>query len=51
MARWEDVDLAAGEWFIPKENVKGSLANMRIHLSPFALAEFQKLHKLTGHTD
>lgn len=51
MARWEDIDLVVGEWFIPKENVKGSLANMRIYLSPFALAEFQTLHALTGHTD
>jgi integrase len=51
MARWEDVDLATGEWFIPKENVKGSLADMRIYLSPFALAQFQQLHTLTGHSD
>lgn len=51
MARWEDVDLATGEWFIPKENVKGSLADMRIYLSPFALAEFKKLYALTGHSD
>lgn len=51
MARWADVDLDAGEWFIPKENVKGSLADMRIYLSSFALAEFRQLHTLTGHTD
>lgn len=50
MARWEDVDLKAGEWFIPKANVKGSLADMRIYLSPFALEHFQALHKLTGET-
>lgn len=51
MARWEDVDLAASEWFIPKENVKNSLADMRIVLSPFALHQFQALHRITGHTD
>ena len=51
MARWDDIDLQAGEWFIPKENVKGSLADMRIYLSPFALGQFQQLHALTGRTD
>ena len=51
MARWEDVDLEAGEWFIPKANVKGSLADMRIYLSPFALEQFKALRAITGHTD
>jgi integrase len=51
MARWEDVDLSTGEWFIPKENVKSSLADMRIYLSPFALAEFKRLHAITGRSD
>jgi len=31
MARWMDVDLKVGEWFIPKAIVKGSLADMRIY--------------------
>lgn len=48
MARWSDVDLAAGEWFIPKKNVKNSLADMTIYLCPFALAQFQQLHEVTG---
>lgn len=51
MARWEDVDLDAGEWFIPKANVKGSLADMRIFLSPFALERFRSLRAVTGHAD
>lgn len=51
MARWEDVDLDAAEWFIPKANVKGSLADMRIYLSPFALERFHALRAITGHTD
>lgn len=51
MARWDDLDLATGEWFIPKDNVKGSLADMRIYLSPFAREQFQLLHAITGHTD
>lgn len=50
-ARWDDIDLAGGEWFIPKENVKGSLADMRIYLSPFALTQLQQLHAVTGHSD
>ena len=50
MARWDDVDLEGGEWFIPKENVKDSVADMRIYLSPFALAQFQQLHTVTGHS-
>ncbi|WP_426177375.1 tyrosine-type recombinase/integrase [Massilia sp. TWR1-2-2] len=51
VARWDDVDLCAGEWFIPKENVKGGLADMRIFLSPFALDQFRQLHKVTGEYD
>jgi len=51
MAKWEDVDLDVGEWFIPKANVKESLADMRIYLSPFALDQFRALHAITGHTD
>ena len=50
MARWDNVDLAGAEWFIPKENVKDSVADMRIYLSPFALAQFQLLHAVTGHS-
>ena len=51
MARWDDVDLDAAEWFIPKENVKDSVADMRVYLSPFALGQFQLLHAVTGHSD
>jgi integrase len=50
MARWDDVDLEHAEWFIPKENVKDSVADMRVYLSPFALAQFQQLHAVTGHS-
>lgn len=51
MARWEHVDLEIGEWFIPKENVKNSLADMQVYLSPFALDQFRQLHAISGHTD
>lgn len=30
MARWEHVDLAAGEWFIPKANVKDNIADLTV---------------------
>lgn len=51
MARWEHVDLVAGEWFIPKENVKDNVADQTVYLSSFTLAQFQHLHRITGHTD
>lgn len=50
MARWEHVDLAAGEWFLPKANVKDNVADLMVYLSPFALDQFKQLHALTGHT-
>jgi integrase len=33
MARWEHIDLAAGEWFIPKANDKDNLADLTVYLS------------------
>ena len=50
MARWEHVDLAAGTWFIPKENVKDNTADLTVYLSAFALDQFQQLHAHTGHS-
>lgn len=50
MARWEHVDLAAGEWFLPKSNVKDNVADLTVYLSPFALDQFKQLHAVTGHT-
>ena len=51
MTRWEHVDLDAAEWFIPKANVKDNVADLTVYLSTFAVKEFRKLHKETGHTD
>jgi len=51
MARWEHVDLAAGEWFLPKANVKDNVADLTVYLSPFALEHFVELHAITGHTE
>lgn len=50
MARWEHVDLVAGEWFLPKANVKDNVADLMVYLSPFALEQFKQLYALTGHT-
>lgn len=51
MARWEHVDLAAGEWFLPKANVKDNVADLTVYLSPFALEQFVELRAITGHTE
>jgi integrase len=51
MARWEHVDFSKGEWFIPKENVKGSVAHLLVYLSPFSRNQFRTLHAVTGHSD
>lgn len=51
MARWEHVDFANAQWFIPKANVKANVASLTVHLSPFALDRFRELHRVTGHTD
>ena len=51
MARWEHVDLEAGEWFIPKANVKDAVSDLTIYLSSFALEQFKALHEITGETD
>jgi integrase len=50
MARWEHVDLAAAEWFLPKANVKDNVADLMVYLSPFTLDQFKQLHAVTGHT-
>lgn len=54
MARWEEVDLSAGTWFIPAVNTKGRKGKRqdhRIALSSFAIRQFQNLRAETGHTD
>jgi integrase len=50
MARWEHVDFNTGTWFIPKENVKGSLNHFTIYLSDFALHQFHALFQVTGQS-
>lgn len=48
-ARWEHVNLKAGEWFVPAENTKTGVS-WKVYLSPFALRQFNALHALTGDT-
>nr|WP_315240653.1 integrase arm-type DNA-binding domain-containing protein [uncultured Albidiferax sp.] len=50
MTRWEHVDFDTQTWFIPKENVKGNLDDLTVFLSDFALQQFRRLHKETGHS-
>jgi integrase len=46
-ARWENVDLEAGEWLVPAEDTKTKVEWL-VFLSEFALAHFKELHRLTG---
>lgn len=51
MTEWKHVDLEAGTWFIPKENVKGTRRNKQaqvVYLSNFALNQFKQLYAITG---
>ena len=50
MARWSDVDLDNGTWFVPPENTKTKV-HWDVYLSDFALRQFKELHVLTGDTD
>jgi len=49
-ARWEDIDLNTGEWFIPAGNCKNAKSHI-IFLSGFTKEQFISLHSLTGSTD
>ena len=51
MTRWEHVDLDAGTWLIPKVNVKGKVDKLDVFLSSFALAQFRRLHEVTGQSE
>ena len=52
-AEWQHVSLDKGTWFIPAEATKGHKGKRQDHhvfLSSFALAQFKRLQKETGHT-
>jgi len=46
-AKWEDVDLEQGEWFIPAGNSKNA-KDHTVMLSDFAQEKFQELYSLTS---
>ena len=48
-ARWENVDLEVGEWFIPAGNSKNA-KNHIIYLSDFAKEQFIALYAITADT-
>lgn len=48
-ARWEDVNLENGIWFVPKANTKTKV-DWTVFMSGFALCKFQALYDLTGTT-
>ncbi|WP_077035956.1 site-specific integrase [Pelomonas sp. KK5] len=47
MARWEHVDLQAGEWFVPAANTKTGV-DWRVFLSAYSRRQFENLRALTG---
>ncbi|MCF6356023.1 MAG: tyrosine-type recombinase/integrase [Candidatus Polarisedimenticolaceae bacterium] len=49
-ARWEDVNIDGGEWFIPAGNSKNA-KNHTIFLSDFAKQQFQAMQTITKDTD
>jgi len=48
-ARWENVDIENGEWFIPAGNSKNA-KDHTIFLSDFAKEQFQAMHTITKDT-
>ena len=52
-AEWQHLSLDKGTWFIPAEATKGHKGKRQDHhifLSSFALTQFKRLQKETGHT-
>jgi integrase len=53
MAEWAHVAVDVGTWSIPKANTKGARGKTQdqlVFLSDFSRRQFQRLHRLTGHT-
>ncbi len=46
-ARWENVDLAKGEWLIPAEDSKNGKVH-KVTLSPFAIQQFTRVKTLSA---
>lgn len=48
-ARWADVDLDQGQWWIPPDNSKNA-RELTVFLSDFSMQQFQDLKTITGDT-
>lgn len=46
-ARWENIDLKAGEWLVPRLENKTKRNEWMVFLSPFALSQFKALHEIS----
>ena len=54
MTEWKHVNFEQRTWFIPAENTKGERdrkCDQLVYLSDFTLAQFKKLHALTGDSE
>jgi integrase len=49
-SEWANVNFEECKWFLPAAITK-TKQDLTIYLSPFAVRQFKRLHKLTGHTD
>ena len=49
-ARWENVNLETGEWFVPRADTKTKANDWTVYLSDFALRKFKALHDVSGAT-
>lgn len=49
-AKWENVDLENGVWFIPEADTKGKAPAHTVYLSDFAIKQFKRLKSYNLHT-
>ncbi|MGG4603683.1 tyrosine-type recombinase/integrase [Paenalcaligenes sp. Me131] len=49
-ARWENVNLESGIWYLPKVTTKGRIQDHVIFMSEFIHSKFVELFKLTGNS-
>ncbi len=54
LARWEDVNFEAREWFIPREHVKATRGREHkahsVYLSDFSITVLRRLQRISGHS-
>lgn len=49
-AKWDNVDLENGVWFIPESDTKGKAPAHTVYLSDFAIRQFKRLKSYNLHT-